>query len=427
MNFSVKSLASIAVASAFLFGSQACQKAEEIQPFSSPDQSAARLESIGDLSAGGFDVETFANKIEARLVGKVPGFGYRIIVNGVPYTKRPGGGGKARFALDAPERAYDATAKQEIGSCSKFITALLVTQVLEKNGKTLEEKVWTYCPTYFKPSADFKKLTFRDLLAHTSGVLNYSINSNGELADLQDSMEKGIWEPGENLASFAANDGSNTAPYGSYDYANINYGLCRMLVPYVYANFESPVTMTTFKSKENDYQALQTAISETFRRLMRERVFLPAGLEGWYLVDLVPWGGPASSFTKYYPTPNPGQPGADDTGSVLTCGAGGLNLSPNELAMVVAAARAGKIVKPSLLAQFKTGDGKGNQMGFDDAVTGKYGKYYWKNGSDGKSNAILFDFDGPTANVQLALTTNMGGTEVTNAGVWAGLFDQSWK
>lgn len=427
MNVSVKSFGMLAVVSALVLGNQSCKNHDEVQPFTSPDHASARLESIGVLSAGGFDVETFADKIEARLNGKVPGYGYRIVVNGIPYTKRPGGGGKARFSVDAPERAYDATAKQEIGSCSKFVTALLVTQVLEKNGKTLEEKVWTYCPSYFKPSTDFKKLTFRDLLAHTSGVVNYGLNSNGELADLQDSMEKGIWEPGENLASFAANDGSNTAPYGSYDYANMNYALCRMLVPYVYAKFESPITLNDFKAKETDYQALQTAVSETFRRLMRERVFLPAGLSAWYLVDLTPWGGPASTFTKYYSAPNPTQPGADDTGSVLTCGAGGLNLSANELAQIVAAARAGKIVKPELLAQFKTGDGKGNQMGFDDAVTGTFGKYYWKNGSDGKSNAILLDFDGPTANVQLAITTNMGGTEVTNAGVWSTLFDQSWK
>lgn len=429
MQFSVKSFASLAVASALVLGSQSCKNGEEVQPFTSPDHASARLESIGDLSAGGFDVETFADKIEARLNGKVPGYGYRIIVNGIPYTKRPGGGGKARFAIDAPERAYDAVVKQEIASCTKFITALLVTQVLEKNGKTLEEKAWTYCPTYFKPSADFKKLTFRDLLAHTSGVVNYSLNTNGELADLQDSMEKGIWDPGENIASFAANDGSNTAPCGTKDYANMNYALCRMLVPYVYAKFESPVKLAAFKAKENDYQALQTDIASTFRQLLRERVFLPAGIDAWYAVDMVPWwSGAFKPFTKYYPNANTAQPGLDNGGSMLTTGSGGLYLSADDLAKVVAAARAGKIVKPHLLAQLKAGDSQKNQMGFDDAIAGGHGLYYWKNGSaPGKANAVLLDFDGPQTNVQLAITTNTGGTEVTSAGVWATLFDQSWK
>ena len=65
-------------------------------------------------------------------------------------------------------------------------------------------------------------------------------------------------------------------------------------------------------------------------------------------------------------------------------------------------------------------------MGFDDAIIGSHGRYYYKNGI-GAGNAILFDFDGPGVNVQLTITTNSTGTEVPSKIVWADLFDQSWK
>ena len=87
----------------------------------------------------------------------------------------------------------------------------------------------------------------------------------------------------------------------------------------------------------------------------------------------------------------------------------------------------GKIVSSTVLAKMRTGDGKGNQIGFDDAVTGQHGKYYYKKGAGSGGNAILIDFDGPEANIQLAITTNNANGIVMNAQNWITAFDASWK
>lgn len=371
---------------------------------------------IGDIKAAGFDVEKFADLIEARLNGKVPGYGYRIWVNGVAWTKQPCGGGKARYSVDSPARDYTATVKQDIGSCAKFMTALLVMKVLERNGKTMEEKVWPYFPSYFKPSSDFKNVTFRDLMAHTSGVVKYNPNDpkRGELWDVQESVEKGITD---------SQLGKDKTPV----YNNMNYGILRVALPYLVAKTENSALALYLKSVEtnNGYDALNEYVATMFRAYLRNEVFKPAGLANWDQVTFSAWGTSSSQFTKYYSNANPTQPGANNGNYFLAAGSGGLYLSADEIAQVVAAARQGKIVKPEILQQMKTGDGNAHQLGFDDAIQGSHGRYYHKNGA-GDGNAVLFDFDGPVS-VQLAITTNMRGTEVTSTSVWAALFDQAWN
>jgi hypothetical protein len=112
---------------------------------------------------------------------------------------------------------------------------------------------------------------------------------------------------------------------------------------------------------------------------------------------------------------------------LVSSGSGGLYMSADEVAQVVPAVRANKIIKSELVDLMKTGDGKGNQMGFDNEIVGQHGTYYHKNGAGSGGNAVLFDFDGAGVNVQLAITTNKGETDVLNTKLWAKLFDESWK
>jgi CubicO group peptidase (beta-lactamase class C family) len=411
MKTSFQFLTGAFLTTSLLVATTACDQLKE--PVSPNPEGSARA---GDFVAKGFDVKLFADKIEARLNGQVPGYGYRIWVNGVPYTERSGGGGKSRHAVDAPQRNYTASIRQDIGSCSKYMTALLVMKVLERNGKTYNEKVWPYLPGYFNPSNDFKGVTFRDLMAHTSGIVNYSNagTQNGELNDVQDSVEDGIqdWELGKDQTP---------------DYQNMNYALMRVALPYLAAKLENPAALQVLQNSEGNYNDLNFYVASIFRQYLRYEIFKPAGLVAWNLVDFKAWGAAASDLTKYYTSANPVAPGTNNGDYFLGSGSGGLYLSAAETAQVVAAARAGKIVKLSILNQMKTGDGNFHQLGFDERIAGAHGLYYHKNGAGSGGNAVLFDFDGPTTNVQLAITTNMGGTEVTNTGIWANLFDQSWR
>ena len=439
----------IALTTSLLLATTGCDRFDNIQPEPKP-QGQARVGDFGFANSG-FDPALFAQKIEAQLTGKVPGFGYRIIINGQPYTKGVNGGGKSRFMIDAPERNYTSGVRQDIGSCSKLMTALLVIKVLERNSLSIEEKVWKYCPSYFKPSADFKKVTFRDLLAHTSGVIKHGNhpNTKGQLADMQDCYENGIYDatdintivngplPGKYLA---------TKPFGQYAYSNAGYGVCRVALPYLVAIKENPELLQTLKNAEGNYDQINRAVATAFRSLLRTEVFLPAGLTWHNYIDLKAWGSPTNELTKYYnpssPQPptsddddwepasnivNPNLAGSNNGNSFLASGSGGLYMNADEVAQVVAAMRANKIVKYEIVELMKLGDGKGNQMGFDNGTAGKHGTYYHKNGSGSGGNAVLLDFDGAGVNVQVAITTNKKGTDVSNTYIWTKLFDESWR
>lgn len=415
MKASLNFLPGLALTTSLLLATTACDKLPDVQP-DAPTNGSART---GDFGNSGFDPALFASKIEARLTGDVPGFGYRIWVNGQPYISGKGGGGKARYLVDAPALDYTAKTRQEVASSTKFVTALTVLRILERNGKTTGELVWPYLPAYFKPHADFKKLRFIDLLSHTSGIVPYYSDAvqKGQLNSVQLSVEKGI----------QLNELTNI----TYDYENMNYGVLRLTVPYLLSKLDNSET-AALQQNENNYPVLNKLVADLFIRAVRNEVMQPAGLAAWSQVHFEDWGSPANQFTKYYPLNNTNQPGVSNPSNALDPGAGGLVISADELAQVVAKARAGKIVSPGTYQQMKGGKIGMYQLGFDNNIIGKYGSYYHKNGGTANVSAVVMDFQGKSnsessVNVQVAITTNMGGSEVGNPGIWANLFDASWK
>lgn len=450
MKTTIKQISFLVFTSAFLLGMSSCK--EENQVLESMNAHAATRPGVGsgEITSHYFDAQTFAAKIEARLKDKVPGYGYCIVVNGQVAAKN--GVGNARYNVDAPQRNYTENVIQDIGSCTKYFAALLAMKYLESAGAAnitvaLEKKVYLYLPYYFQASNDFKKVTFRDLMAHTSGI----INNGSSLGGIQKTVEDGINETTDPMPL------ASPKPFGQYDYQNINYVLLRYCTVYLAATqniaiandlknaedavkkailmdelmdgndgngpFTKPNSTSVSTAKNN----LNLKICNWYLKLLQQDVFQPAGLTQWNQVQFSSWGIADNQKVKYYNAVNSNVAGYD-SGDHLTdaAGAGGLKLSAMHMAQIITAARANMIVPANVMAKMKAGDSNKNQMGFDNGITGTHGVYYHKNGA-GAGNAVLFDFDGPALNVQLVITTNMKGTEVTNTSVWATLFDQSWK
>ncbi|MEZ4901271.1 MAG: serine hydrolase domain-containing protein [Spirosomataceae bacterium] len=192
MKTKVKQITFAIISSIFLWGISSCKEENQVLE-SMSTHASTRSGDIGDLVTHHFDAQTFAQKIEARLNGKVPGYGYCIVVNGQVAAKN--GAGNARYNVDAPQRNYTENVIQDIGSCTKYFAALLAMKYLNSAGAAgitvaLEKKVYLYLPYYFQPSNDFKKVTFRDLMAHTSGI----INNGSSLGGIQKTAENGINE-----------------------------------------------------------------------------------------------------------------------------------------------------------------------------------------------------------------------------------------
>ncbi len=342
----------LVLASSMLLASTSCSKMEEIQPDLNDPTRSAR--GNFDLGGHGFDPAIFASKIEARLNGKVPGYGYAIWVNGQPYTKAKGGGGMARYPVDAPALNYASTTRQDVASSTKFVTALTVMRLLERNGKSTSELVWPYLPSYFKSHPDFKKLRFVHLLSHTSGVVQYT-NPNvqkGQLNSIQLAVENGI----------QLNEFQNI----TYDYENMNYGILRLTVPYLIGKLENPACASTLKQLESDYPKLNVMVADVFIQAVRDIVMKPAGIAQWAAMDFEDWGGPTNQMTKYYSVNNTNQPGVNNGSNALDPGAGGLVISASELVQVVARAREGKIVTLGTFQHMKNGHIGMHPLGFDD-------------------------------------------------------------
>ena len=126
-----------------------------------------------------------------------------------------------------------------IGSMSKSFTAIAVMQLHEQGKIDLDSPIDEYIDTseWFAENTDHGRITVKDLLNHTSGITTYQ--TFGSL--------------------------KSTEQYGSYEYANTNYGLLGLIIEavsgmpyeqYIEQNIFEPIGMSHSaasleKSKEN--------------------------------------------------------------------------------------------------------------------------------------------------------------------------------
>lgn len=150
----------------------ACQKDESSSVNSSDPVSLVGRDN-GAIALYTLNVDKFATGIENAFNGKVSGLGYTIFHNNQVYYKGTGGLGWLRRPIDGPQRAHSANQRQGLASTTKYATAILVAKILERNGKTLDEKIYKYLPSNWNPDVNFKNLSFRQLLAHKAGLLKY--------------------------------------------------------------------------------------------------------------------------------------------------------------------------------------------------------------------------------------------------------------
>jgi len=318
------------------------------------------------------DLEKFATGIENKLAGKFSGYGYTIFHKGQVYYKGDGGAGWNRRPVDAPQREHGAQQRQGLASSTKYAVAVLVARILEKNGKTMDEKIYKYLPGNWTPDANFKTVTFGELLAHKAGLIKYG----NTYADVRKTVEDGI----NNIQHY----------YQTRVYDNINYFLPHYLVPYMIAKLENPTLLGQLQALENFPDALTSLIDVTFRNYIRLYVFKPAGLQYWDKVDFAPWDNNGtvalSAGCRYYTTLSLGEQGSVPSNGLPGSGPGGLYISPVEYGRMISATAEGKIISPNLYAKMKT-----ELLGFDWIIQGARGNYYAKNGK-ARSQEMLVDF-----------------------------------
>jgi hypothetical protein len=260
----------------------------------------------------------FAANICNTLAGNV--VGYSCQVGGV----RPIFGGQARTDRDAPSLAMAPDLKTNIASVSKPFTAVSILQLLAKKGLTINSRISPYIYSDWSQGANVNRLTFKNLLTHTSGF--------GQLAN--NACENGVTYSA--LKSMVAK-GVSLSNIGKPLSGNCNFALLRELMPAL-----SGQKLTNFS--DGSQRAQQS--SALYINYVNANVFLPVSVP---FSECKPPVGTNDILT--YPFPAGVTPGTNWGDWTLKCGGGGWVLSADEVFRVINDLATGNVLLTSAQRQ----------------------------------------------------------------------------
>lgn len=382
-----------------------CKKDNIVDPKLQADGKIAGIDDFNNTQPKTFHPLVMAQKIEDYMNGKVAGYGYTIMHGGKAYFLNQGGGGWARYRIDGNAFRHGYQSRQGIANAAKFVTALATISLLEKYGLSLDEKIYPYLPTNWKPSYEFKQLSFRRLLEHRTGLINYGKN----IADYKKTVENGV-----NMFDYEN---------GCRIYNDVNYGLAMILLPYLRAKKSNNATdYNTLISLQNQPEVLEEKLIYRFLGTVGVTVFQPTGFAYWPQINYTPWGnnGMISTYESSvgYSTLGGSEPGIAKWDERKVAAARGLYISAWEFTQIQAAAAQYKIVSKAGYEAMKS-----QLLGFDGAVVGAHGRYTWKKGSGDHLESMIFDF----GNTQVAVFANSPHSHISDdPTILADAFDESW-
>jgi CubicO group peptidase (beta-lactamase class C family) len=293
-----------------------------------------------------FDVDGFGRELHAKLKDQVAGYVMQLRQHGNPiytlqwnWAKRP---------WDSAE-AWTPAVPMHVASCSKLVTAIAMTKLLNEHHVSYDTPIVGFLPNYWVKGWNIEKVTFRHLMTHTSG-LGIKDRSDSDFEFMKTRVAAGA--PG----------------IGSFLYQNMNFGLCRILISTLNGNV-APGANFFIPFIPNSNDVLWDAITiQAYAQYVQEHVFAPAGVPGPTL-DHQPNDALAYSF--------PVQAAGWNSGPLSSMSGGvGWHLSPEDLLKVIGTfRRKGTIMSP---AQAQTM--LDNGFGIDFATETPLGTLYNKGG-----------------------------------------------
>lgn len=287
------------------------------------------------------DVSAFGQAFHAAIKDNVAGYALRIAKNGQTiYTLQ---WNWAQTPSDA-SLGWNTNRRMHIASVSKLMTGIAMTRLLQEKNISPDAKIINYLPSYWQKGPNINNITFRHLMNHRSGFSTGGSSSDYQFMKTRVAM--------------------GVPSVGGYDYENMNFGLCRILIAIINGNISKN---TLFPAMVND-QLWDAITISAYENYVNQKVFAPAGVSGPTLEK------PASPARAYaFPVAGGGWNSGD-----LNSMAGGAawHMSINEILAVMHALRhSGQIMAPS-----KAQDMLDNGFGIDRIIDTSAGKLYEKNG-----------------------------------------------
>jgi CubicO group peptidase (beta-lactamase class C family) len=299
------------------------------------------------LSLDHFDVAGFGTALHAALKNDVVGYTMRLRQDGTTiytlewnWAKTPTDGGEG----------WTPDVRMHIASCSKLVTGIAMTKLLNDKGISYDTPIVSHLPAYWVKGPGVGKITFRQLMTQTSG-LNFGVSTS---ASDYDSMK----------AAIAAGVPDN----GQYWYQNMNFGLCRILLATVNGNLSPGAMFTILGIPATNDEIWDSVTIKAYVQYVQAHVFQPAGVSGPTLDH------PAADALAYnFPVSGNGWNSGDLT-SVI--GGAGWHMSVDDLLDIMGTLRRSATIMTTAQAQTMLDDG----FGIDVRQSTPLGTLYNKNG-----------------------------------------------
>lgn len=237
---------------------------------------------------------TWGQNIESRINQKAVGYAYIIMSHGLLMASKAFG--DARTAADAPQTALTLDTRSNAASVTKTMTAVAALKLLAAKNVSVNSPIAPYLPQSWSLGQGVSAITFAQLLTHTSGIRD-TLTPDTSYANLKATMAQNILP-------------ANKVP----NYQNANFALFRILIPYL--------------NGFNDAGAQDLASATTQRYLTY--------MNSVYGPDIPISCKPGPTPTLTYPYPAGATPGTDWGDWTDLCGAGGLQLSVNQMGVFMA-------------------------------------------------------------------------------------------
>jgi beta-lactamase family protein len=212
-----------------------------------------------------------------------------------------------QYAIRSSE-PWSQDVQMHVASVSKLMTAMAMMVLFRDNNISPDAKIIDYLPKYWAKGSNIERITFRNLFNHTSGL---SVLPNSPPVDF-------------NIMKSAIAGGIAINDLGQYNYQNLNYGLCRMLLPVINRNINRDARFESLNDRHWDLRTINA-----YEAYLQAKVFQPSGV-----VDATLDHPPGCALAYRGPPVDIG-PGWNSGNMAESCGCDGWHLSVNDLLNVM--------------------------------------------------------------------------------------------
>jgi len=296
------------------------------------------------------DIDEFGPALHAKLSPYVNGYAWQIRKHGKPM--HTGLWGWARAPANGSQ-GWTLDTRMHIASVSKLMTAMAMAHKLRGANRDVTERIRFYLPDYWTRGAQIDDLTFRHLLNHTTGFR--VPGSDTDFSTMKSKVAQGV-----------------AGTFGKYGYENMNFALCRILIPVLHGWINKSDTHGSATDHIWDVRS-----TLRFREYCNTFVFGPSGVSE---VGFEP--GPTDALAY----DSGGTKSGWNSGDLQTvCGGAGFRMSVNEVLDVMGTfRRSGKILPTSEVQPFLD-----KMLGIDQRIDTAAGRLYNKNGAWGPGDSRL--------------------------------------